>query len=109
MHKWRRRRIVAVRGAAASDSDTECKRQQVLNNVRQELVFAGILAGVRSGILVGLINGTLTTTIGIPSFLTTLAVMGVARGVAAVASRQERPLNSHVVVVSDKDKADGNR
>jgi ribose transport system permease protein len=45
-------------------------------------VIAGILAGVGSGILVGLINGTLTTTIGIPSFLTTLAVMGIARGVA---------------------------
>jgi ribose transport system permease protein len=45
-------------------------------------VFGGISTGVGAGLLVGLINGALTTGIGIPSFLTTLAVMGIARGVA---------------------------
>jgi ribose transport system permease protein len=43
---------------------------------------AGILAGLGTGLVVGLVNGTLTTRIGIPSFLTTLAMMGIARGVA---------------------------
>ena len=43
---------------------------------------AGILAGLATGLLVGLVNGVLTTRIGIPSFLTTLAMMGIARGVA---------------------------
>ncbi len=44
--------------------------------------FAGILAGVGTGIAVGCFNGWLTTRIGIPSFLTTLAMMGIAKGVA---------------------------
>jgi ribose transport system permease protein len=45
-------------------------------------VIPGCVAGVASGILVGTINGFLTTRIGIPSFLTTLAMMSIARGVA---------------------------
>lgn len=43
---------------------------------------AGILAGIATGIAVGCFNGWLTTRIGIPSFLTTLAMMGIAKGVA---------------------------
>ena len=40
----------------------------------------GILAGLATGIIVGMFNGFLTTRIGIPSFLTTLAMMGIAKG-----------------------------
>jgi ribose transport system permease protein len=43
---------------------------------------AGVLAGVATGLAVGMFNGWLTTRIGIPSFLTTLAMMGIAKGVA---------------------------
>lgn len=42
----------------------------------------GVGAGVATGIAVGICNGLLTTRIGIPSFLTTLAMMGIAKGVA---------------------------
>jgi ribose transport system permease protein len=42
----------------------------------------GILAGIATGLAVGMFNGWLTTKIGIPSFLTTLAMMGIAKGVA---------------------------
>ena len=42
----------------------------------------GILAGLMTGLAVGIVNGLLTTRIGIPSFLTTLAMMGVAKGTA---------------------------
>jgi ribose transport system permease protein len=42
----------------------------------------GIAAGLATGLVVGSINGALTTIVGIPSFLTTLAMMGIARGVA---------------------------
>ncbi|MFM7443295.1 MAG: ABC transporter permease, partial [Tabrizicola sp.] len=42
----------------------------------------GILAGLATGLAVGMFNGWLTTMIGIPSFLTTLAMMGIANGVA---------------------------
>ena len=42
----------------------------------------GVLAGLATGIVVGTSNGLLTTRIGIPSFLTTLAMMGIAKGVA---------------------------
>lgn len=42
----------------------------------------GIAAGVLTGLVVGFSNGIMTTRIGLPSFLTTLAVLGIARGVA---------------------------
>ncbi|CCN36100.1 Monosaccharide-transporting ATPase [Vibrio nigripulchritudo SO65] len=42
----------------------------------------GLLAGLATGIAVGVFNGLLTTKIGIPSFLTTLAMMGIAKGIA---------------------------
>jgi ribose transport system permease protein len=45
-------------------------------------IAGGILYGLGTGVVVGAINGWLTTGIGIPSFLTTLAMMGIARGVA---------------------------
>jgi ribose transport system permease protein len=42
----------------------------------------GIVAGLGTGLIVGSLNGLITTRIGIPSFLTTLAMMGIATGVA---------------------------
>jgi ribose transport system permease protein len=44
--------------------------------------IAGVAAGVATGLAVGFCNSALTTRVGIPSFLTTLAMMGIARGVA---------------------------
>ena len=44
--------------------------------------FGGVCAGIATGLAVGVFNGWLTTRIGIPSFLTTLAMMGIAKGVA---------------------------
>nr|WP_256371834.1 ABC transporter permease [Rubellimicrobium sp. CFH 75288] len=44
--------------------------------------LAGVLAGLATGLAVGMFNGWLTTRIGIPSFLATLAMMGIAKGVA---------------------------
>jgi ribose transport system permease protein len=43
---------------------------------------AGVLVGIATGLVVGFCNGWLTTRLGIPSFLTTLAMMGIAKGVA---------------------------
>ena len=45
-------------------------------------ILGGIVCGLGTGAIVGAVNGWLTTGIGIPSFLTTLAMMGIARGVA---------------------------
>jgi ribose transport system permease protein len=45
-------------------------------------LIGGIFGGVLTGIVVGLVNGLLTTRVGIPSFLVTLAMMGIARGTA---------------------------
>ncbi len=42
----------------------------------------GILAGLGTGLFVGLVNGVLSTRLLIPTFLTTLAMMGIARGAA---------------------------
>jgi len=44
--------------------------------------WLGIAGGLATGLVVGLINGFITTRVGIPSFLTTLAMMGIANGVA---------------------------
>ena len=44
--------------------------------------FVGVCAGLATGLAVGIFNGLLTTKIGIPSFLTTLAMLGIAKGVA---------------------------
>jgi ribose transport system permease protein len=42
----------------------------------------GILAGVLLGAVVGAINGSLVVAIGIPSFLVTLGMLGIAHGTA---------------------------
>lgn len=42
----------------------------------------GVGAGIGTGLAVGMFNGWLTTRVGIPSFLTTLAMMGIAKGIA---------------------------
>ena len=52
---------------------------QVVNNW-----FIGGVVGLATGTLVGLINGVLTTRLAIPSFLVTLGMLGVARGLAYV-------------------------
>src|ERR1700754_3920090 len=43
--------------------------------------FLGVIVGIATGFGVGFCNSLLTTRVGIPSFLTTLAMMGIARGV----------------------------
>jgi ribose transport system permease protein len=42
----------------------------------------GATAGVATGALVGLVNGLMTTMLAIPSFLVTLGMLGIARGIA---------------------------
>jgi ribose transport system permease protein len=44
--------------------------------------LVGVAAGLGTGLVVGMCNGLLTTRVGIPSFLTTLAMLGIAKGVA---------------------------
>jgi ribose transport system permease protein len=45
-------------------------------------IVPGVLAGLAVGVVVGAINGSLVSLLGIPSFLVTLGMMGVAVGVA---------------------------
>jgi ribose transport system permease protein len=45
-------------------------------------LIPGILAGLAVGLLVGSINGALVSLLGIPSFLVTLGMLGIAVGVA---------------------------
>ena len=45
-------------------------------------ILAGIIAGLLTGVLIGLLNGFLVTRVGIPSFLVTLGMQGVATGTA---------------------------
>jgi ribose transport system permease protein len=48
------------------------------------VVPASILAGIGVGALCGLINGLLVTYTGLPSFIVTLGMMGICRGLAKV-------------------------
>ncbi|TLM83505.1 ABC transporter permease [Pseudarthrobacter sp. NamE5] len=45
-------------------------------------LIPGILAGLAVGLLVGSINGALVSLLGIPSFLVTLGMLGIAAGTA---------------------------
>ena len=45
-------------------------------------LIGGIFGGLLTGIVLGMVNGLLTTRVGIPSFLVTLAMMGISRGTA---------------------------
>ncbi|MDQ0799014.1 ABC transporter permease [Arthrobacter sp. SLBN-112] len=57
----------------------------------------GALAAIACGILIGLINGLLVAKLGIPSFLVTLGMLGVARGIAMMIT------NTAPVLVSNRD------
>jgi ribose transport system permease protein len=50
--------------------------------LRDAGLVAGVLAGLGCGLGVGLINGLFTTVLRLPSFLVTLATMGLVAGVA---------------------------
>lgn len=45
-------------------------------------IGGGIAVGLATGVVVGMLNGLLTTRLGIPSFLVTLAMLGIATGTA---------------------------
>lgn len=49
-------------------------------------LIAGVVAGLLAGAVVGLVNGLITTSLGIPSFLVTLATLGICRGLAQLIS-----------------------
>lgn len=50
--------------------------------IRAGGVAPGIIMGIASGLLVGSFNAFLATRVGVPSFLATLAMMGIAKGFA---------------------------
>ena len=52
--------------------------------IRNSGIIPGILAGLCVGLIIGTINGLLVSRIGIPSFLVTLGMQGVAIGSAAL-------------------------
>ena len=55
----------------------------------------GILAGLAVGLVVGTINGGLVSLLGIPSFLVTLGMLGIAAGVAQwITSSAPQPILS---------------
>jgi ribose transport system permease protein len=43
-------------------------------------LIGGVCCGIITGMAIGMVNGLLTTRVGIPSFLVTLAMMGIAKG-----------------------------
>lgn len=73
---------------AAGEIDLSVGAVAGLASVTTSLVLSqyglipGIVAGLFTGIIVGGTNGLLRTAVGIPSFLVTLGMMGIARGTA---------------------------
>lgn len=55
----------------------------------------GVAVGLAVGTIIGLTNGLTTTYLGIPSFLVTLATMGIARGIALMVSEGQPVLASN--------------
>ena len=47
--------------------------------INQHGLIAGIMAGLGAGLLIGLVNGALVAYVKLPSFLVTLATLGLAR------------------------------
>jgi ribose/xylose/arabinose/galactoside ABC-type transport system permease subunit len=50
-------------------------------------IWAGILSGLVVGALVGMVNGVLVVKTGVPPFIVTLGMMGLARGAALVITK----------------------
>ncbi len=50
-------------------------------------IWASLLIGILMGVLVGAINGTLVVKTGVPPFIITLGMMGLARGFALVITK----------------------
>lgn len=64
-----------------------------------ELWWLAALAGLASGALVGLVNGVFVTWVRLPSFLVTLATMGLVAGVARqLTELQSVPVTDNVFV-----------
>jgi ribose transport system permease protein len=58
-------------------------------------IVPGILAGLAVGVAVGAVNGGLVSLLGIPSFLVTLGMLGIAAGVAQwITSSAPQPILS---------------
>ena len=48
----------------------------------QQSIWLGLLAGLATGLAIGLFNGVVTAVFGVPSFITTLGLLVMARGLA---------------------------
>jgi ribose/xylose/arabinose/galactoside ABC-type transport system permease subunit len=47
-------------------------------------ILLAILVGVGAGALAGLVNGTIIVTTGVPAFIVTMGMMGIAKGVSLI-------------------------
>lgn len=63
--------------------------------------WVGALAGLATGAFLGLLNGLLTTRLVIPSFIVTLGMLGIGRGIALVLT------NTAPVLISNRAFAQG--
>lgn len=84
--------VIAVAGTfviAAAEIDLSVGSVAGLSSVTAAMTIAGtdnmvlgVLAGIASGLVIGTLNGGLVVLLQIPSFLVTLATLGIAVGVA---------------------------
>lgn len=59
-------------------------------------LIVGVIAGLAVGAFIGLTNGLITTGLGIPSFLVTLAMLGVAKGTALLVSNGQPVIANNI-------------
>jgi ribose transport system permease protein len=68
--------------------------------LREHGMVAGVLAGLGAGAFVGLVNGLFVTRLRLPSFLVTLATLGLTAGVArTITDLQSVPVTNELYIV----------
>lgn len=71
---------LALAGSVAAGLVKSGIRLERFNTLIEITPLGGILAGIGVGMLVGLCNGTAVTVFGLPPFVATLGMLGIARG-----------------------------
>jgi ribose transport system permease protein len=67
--------------------------------MRTHGIFSGVAAGLAVGVVVGLVNGFFVTRVRLPSFLVTLATMGLVAGLArTITNLQSVPITNEMFV-----------
>ena len=72
-----------------SSIDDAAKKEKLISKETKKAgvnIWIAFLCGISTGAIIGLINGLLVTKVGVPSFIVTLGMLSVVRGLALILS-----------------------